>query len=146
MEIFLQTDWFTGRDQQMFDLVFDVLVGWWSMLGLPCCWLYSSRADGWPGWAARSRPALAPFTVVLAGLPLQPLPRLYPDHLHSMGQPGRFLYLHPGLPASSGRPRESVRLRAVKQDGDVKQTKSVRFSQQQSQPRSAVPPTQFCYF
>ena len=91
MEIFLQTDWFIGRDQQMFDLVFDVLVGWWSMLGLPCCWLCSSWTDGWQGWAARPRPALTPFTVVLAGLPLLPLPRLPARSVKRLQ--GRFSYI-----------------------------------------------------
>ena len=97
VELFLLTDWFTARDQQMVDIVLDSLAGGWSMLALPVYWLYSSRADSWPGWTTRPRPALTPFTVVLAGLPLLPLPRLKPRPLPAP-RPGRFSYLRIGRP------------------------------------------------
>ena len=91
VEVFLQTDWFAARDQQIVDIVLDSLVGGWSMLALPVYWLYSSRADSWPGWTTRPRPALTPFTVVLAGLPLLPLPRLPARSVKRLQ--GRFSYI-----------------------------------------------------
>ena len=100
VEAFLLTDWFTARDQQMVDIVLDSLAGGWSMLALPWYWLYSSRADSWPGWTTRPRPARTPFTVVLAGLPLLPLPRLQPRPLPAP-RPGRFSYLRIGRPSHS---------------------------------------------
>ena len=91
VELFLRTDWFTGPDQQMFDLMFGSLVGAWNMVVLPASWLHSSWANSWPGWAARPYPALTPFTVVRAGLPLLPLPRLPARSVKRLQ--GRFSYI-----------------------------------------------------
>ena len=88
----MRTGWLTGRDQQIFDLLFDNLVGGWNMLAVPCFSLYYSWVDSWPGWSENPKTDLTPFTVVLAGLPeprQQPRPPATP-------RPGDFSYLRGG--------------------------------------------------
>ena len=109
VELFMRTGWLTGRDQQMFDLLFDNLMGGWNMLVVPCFSLYYSWADSWPGWSENPKTALTPFKVVLAGLPLLPEPRQQP-RLPATPQPGGFSYLRAGshLTCQASERRRSI--------------------------------------